>query len=55
MNLFHEPGPDRVRSDGRTTHRNIVRQLSLQVANRLRVEFRSRRVFGVETVSSDLE
>src|SRR5262249_37881130 len=36
--LVDEPGPDRVCGEGRTTHRNIVRQLSLQVANRLRVE-----------------
>ena len=39
MNLVDEPGPDRVCGQGRTTHRNIVKQLSLQVANRLRVEF----------------
>ena len=29
MNLVDQPGPDRVCSEGRTTHRNIVRQLSL--------------------------
>src|SRR6266508_738562 len=39
MNLVDEPAPDRVCGEGRTTHRNIVKQLSLQVANRLRVEF----------------
>lgn len=36
MILVDEPGPDRVGGEGRTSHRNTVRQLSLQVANRLR-------------------
>jgi hypothetical protein len=39
MILVDEPGPDRVAGEGRTSHRNVVRRLSLQVANRLRVEF----------------
>jgi hypothetical protein len=39
MILVDKPGPDRVCREGRTTHRSIVRQLSLQVANHLRVEF----------------
>jgi hypothetical protein len=34
-----KPGPDRMGGKGGTTHRHIVRQLSLQVANRLRIEF----------------
>ena len=37
--LVDEPSPDRVCGEGRTAYRNIVRQLSLQVANRLWVEF----------------
>ena len=55
LKLVDQPGPDRLCSQVRARYRNIVRQLSLQVANRLSVEFRSRRVFGVGTVSSDLE
>jgi len=39
MVLVDEPGPDRLRGEVRTSHPDIVRQLSLQVANRLRVEF----------------
>ena len=39
MILVDEPGPDRLCGKVRTSHRNIVRRLSLQVANRLRVEF----------------
>jgi hypothetical protein len=39
MILVDEPGPDRVCGEGRTSHRNILRQLSLQVADRLRLEF----------------
>src|SRR5215813_10160325 len=39
MILVDEPGPDRVCGEGRSSHRNIVRQSSLQVAKRLRVEF----------------
>ena len=54
MILVDEPGPDREGGKRWTSHRNVVRQLSLQVANRLRVNCCSRRVFGVETVSSDL-
>src|SRR5262245_26218276 len=34
--LIDEPGPDRLCGEVRTSHRNIVRRLSLQVANRLR-------------------
>ena len=39
MILVGEPGPDRMGGEGGTTHRNIVRQLSLQVVNQLRIEF----------------
>src|SRR4030095_9537966 len=39
MILVDEPGPDRVGGEGRTSHRNIERRLSLQLANHLRVEF----------------
>ena len=39
MILVDEPGPDRVGGEGRTSHRNIERRLSLQVPDRLRVEF----------------
>ena len=39
MILVDEPGSDRLCGEGRTTHRNIVGKLSLQVANLLRVEF----------------
>jgi len=35
MILVDEPGPDRLCGEVRTSHRNIVRRLSLQVANRL--------------------
>src|SRR5580658_1213526 len=38
-NLVDEPRPDRLRSERGTSHRNIVRRLSLQIANPLRVEF----------------
>ena len=55
MILVDEPGPDGVGGKGRTSHRNIERRLSLQLANRLRVEWPLQRVFGVETVSRDLE
>ena len=37
--LVDKPSPDRLCSQVRTSHRDIVRQLSLQVANRLRFEF----------------
>src|SRR5579872_1851771 len=37
--LVDEPSPDRLCGEGWTSHRKIVRQLSRQVANRLRVEF----------------
>jgi hypothetical protein len=39
MILVDEPGPDRVRGEGRTTYRDIEGRSSLQLANRLRVEF----------------
>src|SRR5215471_6341310 len=39
MILVDEPGPDRLGGEGRTSHRNIERRLSLQLADRLRVEF----------------
>lgn len=37
MILVDEPRPDRLCGEVRTSHRNIVRRLSLQVENRLRV------------------
>src|SRR5579885_1072320 len=40
MILVDEPGPNRVCGEGRTSHRNIESRLSLQLANRLRVEIR---------------
>jgi hypothetical protein len=55
MILVDKPGPDRVCGERRTTHRNIVMRLSLQVANGCASNSRSRRVFDVVTVSSDLE
>ena len=39
MILVDEPRPDGMGGEGGTTHRNIVRQLRLQVANHLRIEF----------------
>src|SRR5262245_57438030 len=38
MILIDEPGPDRLCGEVRSSHRNIVRRLSLQVASRLRVD-----------------
>ena len=39
MILVDEPGPDCMGGKGGTTHRKIVRQLSLQIANQLGIEF----------------
>ena len=41
MILVDEPGPGPKGGEGRTSHPNIERRLSLQLANHLRVEFRS--------------
>src|SRR5207249_3206518 len=39
MILVDEPGPDCMGGEGGTTHRKIVRQLNLQMANQLGFEF----------------
>src|SRR5262249_42061379 len=61
--LINKPGPDGLRSQVRPSHRNIVRHLSLQAANRLRVEFPlkarlrcrdSRQRFGIDDLIGGL-